>query len=154
MFSKNKFAIVDDDNFLELVKFKWSYSNGYVYRPIKNLNKKQFNILMHRQIMGFPRNKQIDHINHNTLDNRKINLRICSSAENVRNQRLHKDNTWGFKGVSCSNDRKNKRFIARIVFNRKQIFLGRFYSAEDATVVYDQAAKKYFKEFAYVPNQT
>ena len=101
---------------------------------------------MHRDIMNPSRKEQVDRINHDTLDNRRENLRICNSRENQGNEKISKNNISGFKGVSWRIDRKKWR--AYISINRKQISLGHFDIKEEAAKAYNEAAKKYFKEFA------
>lgn len=87
----------------------------------------------------------MDHINGNTLDNRKKNLRLCTNQQNVASQHKLKKNESGFKGIS-----KNKIGIwrARLRVNYKEIYIGSFHTAKEAAEAYDKAAIKYFGEFA------
>jgi hypothetical protein len=80
-------AQIDSDDYELVSKYKWHRNDlGYaVWRGIVD-GKKQ-TIRMHRLIMGAPKGMVVDHINHDTLDNRKSNLRICLQAENMRNRR-------------------------------------------------------------------
>lgn len=81
---KGKFAIVDADDYEELIKHRWHLQGGgYVARYNKT---KPLLVLMHRQVMSTPKNMQTDHINHNKLDNRKDNLRVCTSYVNQQNR--------------------------------------------------------------------
>lgn len=82
---------------------------------------------------------QVDHINHDKLDNRKLNLRICTSSQNSHNRNV--------KGISC-NEEGNK-CKARICFDGRQIHLGYFNTKEKAIMARRKAEKKYFGEFAY-----
>lgn len=86
----------------------------------------------------------VDHINHNTLDNRKSNLRVCTNAENSRNQILSSNNTSGYKGVT----KAGNRWVAKISFNGKLIHLGTYNTPEEAAQAYDIAAKALHKDFA------
>lgn len=90
----------------------------------------------------------VDHINRNPDDNRLSNLREATRFENLRNQGAHKDNRSGYKGVSFS--KSEKRWVARIMVNRKAIRLGSFKTAEDAHDAYCEAAEKFHREFARV----
>jgi hypothetical protein len=92
--------------------------------------------------MNFPIGKFIDHINGNSLDNRKSNLRICAPSENSGNSRGHRDSLTGYKGVTF--DKQRQKWVATI----QGRFLGRFEKIEDAGLAYDLAAKKVFGEFA------
>jgi hypothetical protein len=93
--TKNKFAIIDDDDFERVSIFKWHYEHGYA--RVKN---KQESFYLHQFILG-KNSKEIDHINNNPLDNRKVNLRVCSCSENSANSSAHKDSQYSkFKGVS------------------------------------------------------
>jgi hypothetical protein len=86
--------------------------------------------------------RQIDHINHNTSDNRIINLRLATQGQNNQNQnRSHIDNKSGFLGVSF-NTYKNKYF-SRIQVERKQYFLGYFNTAIEAHEAYLTAKRKF-----------
>ena len=100
---------------------------------------------MHRVIMGCPLDKEIDHINHDCLDNRKKNLRICVKTQNAGNKLISSRNTSGFKGVSYKKD--TEKFQASIAYKYKQYFLGYFLTAEEAQTAYVERGKKLFKEF-------
>lgn len=103
-------------------------------------------VLMHRVILGLRSDELlVDHLNSNGLDNRRCNLRICSHTENMRNRRLHVNNSSGYKGVYA---RDSGKWIANIHVDRKQIHLGTFDSREEAAEAYDDAARKYHGEFA------
>jgi hypothetical protein len=121
--------------------YAWSYANGYIYNG-------KHRMLLHRFLMYVldkPEVK-IDHINGNKLDNRKSNLRICTSQQNNMNQKKSKSNTTGFKGVSL--DKKSGKYQTQIQKDRNLMHLGRFSSAEEAARCYDKYAKLHFGEFA------
>ena len=77
----------------------------------------------------FPEN-QVDHINHDRFDNRISNLRDVTHKENALNQKTRKTNTSGVTGVSWS--KQHKKWMARVMSNGKNIFLGLFDKIEDA----------------------
>lgn len=89
----------------------------------------------------------IDHINHNTSDNRWENLRGCTVAQNMANARIRSDNKTGFKGVHF--DKQRKKFSARIQYNQKKIQIGYFHTREEAALAYLEKAKELFAEFAF-----
>jgi hypothetical protein len=97
------------------------------------------------QVSNCPDDKIVDHINGNTLDNRKINLRICTAGENNCNQRKRSDNTSGYRGVSYNKEKK--RWVAYISKNGKRYSLGYFFDIEKAHVAYCIASEKYHGEF-------
>lgn len=103
--------------------------------------------LFHRKIMGFVSGdgRIVDHINGDTLDNRKCNLRECTRTENNQNARKRKDNTSGYKGVQLH--KKTKKWVARISNMGKRISLGYFDDLTDAHAAYCEASKKYHKAF-------
>lgn len=145
--TKGKFTIVDSSDFKYLNTVKWFYLNpGYAARTIRLKGNKFKKQLMHRLIMNAPNGLEVDHKNGNKLDNRRSNLRLCTKAENHRNRGLQKSNTSGYKGVCWS--KRNKKWIARIAFNGKRYDLGYFSDIRKAAQAYNNAAKKYHKEFA------
>ena len=141
--TQDKYALVDDDDFEKLNKFKWSLlrlkNHSYAIRnnnPIR---------LMHRAIMGIiDRGILVDHINHNGLDNRKINLRKCTPSENSFNRRKSKNQKSIYKGVVAH----SRNFSAYISINKKRTYLGTFKTEHEAAGVYNEYARKYFGEFS------
>lgn len=102
---------------------------------------------MHRVIMEVSDEYKVDHINHDTLDNRRENLRICKQEQNLRNRIKKGDFSSIYKGVHKCGRRKEK-WQATISFSKKHIYLGRYESEIDAACAYDVAAIKHFGEFA------
>lgn len=146
------FTKVDDEDYEKFSHFKWyvviDKRNKYkikarAYRRVMGLN-----IYLSRQIMNCPKNKQVDHINGITLDNQKENLRICTASENQCNKGKYQNNTLGYKGIIF--DKRDGFFYCRIQVNKKRISLGRFLTARDAGIAYDNATIKYHKEFTYL----
>lgn len=103
-------------------------------------------IAMHRLIAGTPDGLETDHWNHDTLDNRRINLRVCTSSQNQANRRMNRNNRSGARGVSWHSGRK--KWIATIRVDWRKIWLGRFDTVAEAAAAYEAAAKKYFGDFA------
>ena len=141
--TQGKVAIVDDDMFEYLNQWKWHLSKfGYAVRKPKE------QIYMHRLIMGSPKGMATDHINRDKLDNRRENLRTCTTSENMQNRGKQSNNTSGYKGVFWSIPAK--RWRAQIVVMKKAIHLGLFDTPEEAHEEYLKAEKKHFGEFAYL----
>lgn len=145
----NTFALVDDKDYELQNKHKWYAleKRGAVYAA-RNISVgiKQKILLMHIAIMGRVTGKEIDHRNTETLDNQRHNLRYCTHAENARNRKTSGNNTSGYKGA-CWHKGVNK-WCAYIYHNGKRIHLGYFTCLIKAAKVYDNAARKYFGEFA------
>lgn len=157
--TQGKFALVDDGDFDELSSFKWCTNKaGTCWYPCRQGNLGQSArqgrhfIRMHRQIMGldYGDKRQVDHINHDGLDNRRCNLRICSRAQNDWNRRKDTQKTTSkYKGV-CKVLRNGKYYFwrARIVKNKKEYPLGDYKKETDAARAYDAKAIELFGEFA------
>lgn len=143
--SADKFALVDDDMFEELNRFKWTAKkfNKTWYAERKDHYK---SVYMHRLIMNAQNGLQVDHIDMNGLNNTRENLRICTRAENARNRIENSNSTSGYKGVSFSKQRN--KFESKITINGKTIHLGRFSTKEEAAKAYDKKALELFGEFA------
>src|SRR5688500_18808863 len=149
-----KFALVDNEDYNSLSKYKWYLSSSrdkihyYAYRGCRTY-KKTRTIFMHREIMKAPKGTKIDHKNRNNLDNRKNNLRFATQTENMCNRPQQNNNSSGYKGVF---ERRNKTCItycARIGHNKKYTILGFFKTKLEAAVAYNIAAKKLHGEFAF-----
>ena len=90
--------------------------------------------------------KTIDHINHNTLDNRKENLRVCELYENLRNNKVSRASS-GYKGVYYNERDDNWRVRISLIDNK--INIGTFDNLEDAVIARIQAEKEYYNDFRY-----
>ena len=142
-------SFVDDWNYEWLNSFKWYECQGYAMRRIRVAGVKT-SISMHRFILGLEHgdSRQGDHINHNGLDNREANLRVCSRTENMRNRRANIVGSSRFKGVSYIWCKSSGKWRASIKFGENPTILGDFSSEEEAAVAYDNAALQYFGDFA------
>jgi hypothetical protein len=144
LYRSNLFMLVDDADYEYLKQFRWIKRREYAARHIQTYPQKYQ--LAHREIL--PNEKLIDHINRNTLDNQRHNLRPANKSQNASNCKIHKHNTSGFKGVSKMKDCFGYR--AYIVIDDKQKHLGCFNTAEQAAEAYNDAALKFFGEFANI----
>lgn len=152
--TQGQFAIVDNEDFERVNQFKWCASwskttlSFYAMRTILKSDGKRITRLMHRYIMNVHQGMETDHKNHNTLDNRKSNLRICTKQQNRANRKNHQKTSSKYKGVYWCKDRK--KWGAQIKLNKKEINLGRFKFEIDAVKAYNEKAKELFGEFAYL----
>ena len=140
-------TIVDDDDFERLRDWRWIVrrprykTRTYAYAMCCRNGKV---IHMHRLSAGANEGELVDHINGDTLDNRKCNLRICTHKQNRRNEGLSSDNTSGFKGVT----KAGNRWRAQICVDYQMKYLGQYATREEAAKVYDTAAREHHGEFA------
>jgi hypothetical protein len=148
--TQNKTAIVDDDDYKRLSKYKWRALQAYsgLWYAVRSEGKKNF--YMHRDILNPKKGKMVDHINHNGLDNRKENIRICTSMQNTHNARL-KPNTTGYRGVHYAYTKKNGqvRYYATLTNNRIIYYLGIFDSPEEASNAYNEKALELREEYFF-----
>lgn len=144
--TRGQVTLVDQEDYDALGSYSWHVTKKgggfYARRTFSDQGKNRHEFL-HRVIARATAGSVVDHINGNTLDNRRENLRICTAAENTRNRVKMKKNPW-FKGVQKS----WRRFRARITVNKKIILLGSFATAEDAARAYDAAALRHHGPFA------
>ena len=126
--------------------YKTTSAKGKIYFAYCKSDKER--IKLHRFIMDCPAGKCVDHINGNTLDNRRENLRICTQAENNFNLPKPKTNTSGYKGVYWN--KAVRKWQALIQVNKKKIRLGSFETPEQAHKAYCEAAKKYHGDYRRV----
>jgi hypothetical protein len=145
--TNGKVAIVDDEDYEWLSQWKWLCTHkGYAARCVRIKNGNPITVYMHREIIGPPDGMFTDHINHDKLDNRRENLRVCTMSQNNANIPKRKNNSSGRKGVYWREDAK--KWIAQISPGGTRINLGYFSDINDASCAYKNAAEKYFGDFA------
>lgn len=142
-------ALVDDEDADLVAGIAWFITRKrgrakyrYVYTRLPGIGT----ISLHRFIMRAPKGMLVDHRDHNTLDNRRANLRVCTSSQNQQNAFTKKTSATGLKGVWF--DARKKCYRPRIWIDGKRTWLGSFHSAEHAAEAYREAAIKHHGEFA------
>jgi len=143
--TKNKVAIVDDEDFKYLNYLKW---HTLTVKDLHYAVAKSGKLLMHRIIMNPNKGQCVDHINGNSLDNRKSNLRLCSHSENMRNRKQKTKNKSGYKGIYPS----GKKWRTYIQIDKKNTYIGTYDNIKDAINAYNEASIKYFGKFANLVN--
>ena len=150
--TQGKYAIVDPDDFYWLSKHKWTAARVYTkfyavrYEGSKTSGKRK-SYRMHREVAHTPEGLECDHINGNSLDNRKANLRSATRQQNCWNSRKRRPKSLSkYKGVS--RNKRGRKWKAMLTVNGKTTYLGSFDDQKQAAKAYDRAAKKYRGEFA------
>lgn len=131
-------AMVDDEDYIELNVYRWSYSQGYAVRMTAKYGEMLY---MHKVILGIGKGQEGDHIDGNKLNNTRANLRVVSHSQNIQNA-FFSSNTSGYKGVTWH--KRNQMWRAYIKQNKKQIHLGYFHDKDDAARAYDVVARQLF----------
>lgn len=146
--TQGKVALVDDEDYNWVNQKTWQAQVNHcgIFYACSGYRREK----MHRVIMGLQKGdkRQVDHINHNGLDNRRCNLRICTNAQNCMNGK-RKGGTSKYKGVHLFKP-KGKWYAQIEIGGRKHFFLGSYSTEEDAAIAYNNAAIKYFGEFAHL----
>lgn len=153
--TQGKYALVDDEDYDWLNKHSWhahiTYKNGekitfYAARgyqkPIRYQKPIKKTEYMHRLILGPSKGKEVDHINGNSLDNRKSNLRIVTHRQNSQNLKINRNAPY--PGI-CWYE-KNKKWGARIRIKGKRLFLGLYDSPEKAFKAYSKKCEEIGEE--------
>lgn len=147
------FARIDPEDW-RLAAIPWramrtSPTKFYAACIVRVGDRKQRTIYLHREVLraviGDLGVLEVDHIDGDTLDCRRSNLRIATHQQNARNVGRKRSNTSGYKGVSRA---PSGRWRSYIVVDARQISLGTFDDADQAGAAYDGAAMSIFGEFA------
>lgn len=143
---------VDDADYQALARHTWhalqtpnhTYASRYTPCPEKGRRR----IYMHREILQAPSGMLVDHIDRNSLDNRRSNLRLCTYSQNAANAIYAPGRGSPFRGVRYSS--VQSCYIASISHQGRRHVLGSFGDEVEAASAYDEAAVKLFGPFAVV----
>lgn len=173
----DKYTLVDDEDYERIVETKdmrgnpkkwYCHNNAGACSGYAMSGDRRDSI--HRLVMGNPKGMQVDHINGDTLDNRKENLRVCTQSQNMQNKKLHSHSKTGYKGVHEKNYPRRKKYVSKKtgkvtyhehipkkrfqayigsgIPNTPSIKLGYYATAEEAAEVRDKKALEIHGEFA------
>lgn len=144
--TQGKFARVDPADYPALAVHKWSAARqGRSIYAVRSEAARQ--LRMHRVIMKAPGHLVCDHIDHDGLNNTRGNLRLCTRAQNARNQRRRTGGTSRYKGVAWH--KRDRKWHARICHRGRCHHLGAFVSEPGAARAYDRAAARLHGTFAH-----
>jgi hypothetical protein len=152
--SQGLFAIVDDADAPRVSAYLWharwneTAQTHYAQTNVKKDDGSSTTLQMHRFLMNAPDGVQVDHRNHDGLNNTRENLRLSTRGQNQHNRKVRKSTRSGFKGVSFH--KGQGKWCAYINFEKKRVNLGYFTDAKDAARAYNAKARELFGEFASV----
>lgn len=140
-----RFAVVDVADYEWLSKYKWCASNkqGTIYAMRRT--KKGKTVYMHREITRAPKGTVVDHIDHNTMNNRRCNVRVCTDRQNQANKGPH-GGASGYVGVYP----RDGNYEAGITWRGKHYYLGRFDDPVEAAKARDRKAYELHGPYAYL----
>ena len=143
-YNTNNEFYFDLEDYNKIKNYSWHENDqGYIVSSLSDNRK----IRLHRLILNAEDGYDVDHVNHNKLDNRKENLRICTRQQNIFNSQVRSTNKSGKTGVWWNE--KIQKWRAMITVDGKDIILGWFENIQDAIQARVDAEVKYFKDYRY-----
>lgn len=147
--TQNLVALLDVEDVPLVEPYAWfarraKYTH-YVMAYLRGADGRATSLGLHRLLMNPPEGMAVDHINGDGLDNRRVNLRIVTVAENNMNSRVRRDSQSGIKGAYFN--RKTGNYYSHIKRDGRRVHLGTFATAEEAAIAYARASKQLHGEF-------
>lgn len=143
------YFLFDTEDYELIKNYTWFCAASTIQAFSHYENGRRHYIYLARLIMSCPKDMVVHHINHDVLDNRKSNLRVCTKAQSRVQSRLRKDNKTGYIGVHQRQLLSGEFcYTADICINGKHIYLGTFKTAEEAYKVRLETEKEFYGEFA------
>ncbi len=147
--TRGRVALVDDEDYIRLSPYKWYATTAGYAATRSDPDHPGRHHYMHRVIMQARRGQIVDHINGDTLDNRRANLRFVTQTQNLQNSRPNRRTRSGYKGVNWN--KVHGWWEACIQVNGVRHHLGTFDDPLIAAKAYDAAARTFFGPYAW-PN--
>lgn len=144
--TKGKRTLVDDEDYAWAKEYSWHLHGKAAARAWRISKTKVGHLKLHREILRAGPGQLVDHINGDSLDNRRSNLRLATPGQNMYNRRKLKKGISKYKGVYRF--QKTGKWYSQIFVNRVRYYLGQFLTEETAAKAYNRAAKKYFGTYA------
>ena len=142
-------TLVSNNKYNKVKDYHWFLtSHGYVSAHIRLGFRKYKHIYLHRLITNCPKGKSVDHINHDTKDNRDENLRTCDNLYNLLNQKKRINSKSIYKGVG--KQKFGKSWTVEIWLKNKKFYIGSFPNEIHAAMAYDIWAKELHGKFAFL----
>jgi len=149
--TQGRVALIDDEDAERVLAYKWHAwwcakgGRWYAMRTVQ-VGKLRRCVRLHRFIVNAPDGVQVDHIDRDSLNNRRSNLRFATHGQNQTNKKRHRTNKTGFKGVYWH--KAKRTFVAQVRCGGVTYSLVGFNTAQDAARARDMLAKRYHGEFA------
>lgn len=144
--TQGQVALIDDEDFELVSQYKWYaqyYSHRDVYAGRSRAGMRGKMILLHNFIVRPDEGYTVDHINRNPLDNRRCNLRLANSTQQVLNQGLKSNAKVPYKGVAMV---RSGKYVACVGAFGDVNHIGTFDSPTDAALAYDRAVLEYWSQ--------
>lgn len=143
-------ALVDDEDFEKVSRYSWYSLKGYAART-GSMPGEPHTMLLHHVVTGTDYKYIVDHVNGDTLDNRKKKLRVATIQQNCFNKSVNKNKQSSkYKGVFWSKEKN--LWLSLIKLNGKSNHLGYYDLEVDAAAAYNENAKILFGEYARLNN--
>lgn len=158
--TQDKVTLVDDNDYEYLMQWQWNASKGVkTYYARRTANDPRRTVIMHRELLGAKKGQMVDHKDHNGLNNQRENIRLCSARDNCRNRPSRGLSKYlGVVQFCCCKQYTNKAgeqiekkyhyWRTSVYVDGKRKYLGSFSSEIEAAIIYNIAARKYYREFA------
>lgn len=137
---------IDAKDFALVNKYKWHIRKTAADTFYLFTQKNHRIYKLHRLILNCPKKLVVDHIDGNSLNNTRRNLRICTQSENTRNRRINKNNKSGYKGVSYH--KQTNSWQVEIQYDNKRIYGKTYKDKKDAALAYNKLAIEHHGKFA------